>query len=72
MDKLHSDFMSIQNEMMMDTQFRAGSNKLLSDKQNEKVKISFFKMMEENFRYQEILKNIRNKLESGYLKGDIK
>ena len=63
MDRLASMAMTVEKEMIMEGQFRAGGNKLLSEEQNEKMKLAFWNTVGETMQYLEVLRTIRNKLE---------
>jgi len=63
MDELYSLAMTAEKEFVMDGQFRAGGNKLLTKKQNEQVKKNFWKYYLEHCNFMETLKSIRDKCE---------
>ncbi len=63
MDGIARDLMTVQNQMIMDGQFRAGSNKLLSEKENKIVKDVFWKVFKEQIDAYNLIKSIREELE---------
>lgn len=66
LDKYAANIDTMLNQMVMDGQFRAGGNKLLDEKDNEKIKKAYTKTIYEVLRAQEMLKTLRDKFEEGY------
>jgi len=65
-DRLRSECMSFQNQMIMEGQFRASGSKKSSDEENKVIKEMFNNLVTEHFEGYYLLKGISIKFEKGY------